>query len=345
MHKHQYIKTLDGWRALAVIAVILSHLKDSVLSPESRLFNIFSAGINGVDLFFAISGYLIASNLFKELDRDETVNFKRFYLKRFFRLMPASWCYLLVIFLMTPSLITVLPIEFISTLTFWRNYLIMDHSYTGQFWSLMVEEHFYFFLPFFLFSVREPKKILISIVGIGITVALWRKLGTMPSVVEAFPPIEYTMWNTFGRFDTLLYGVLLATIQRYFPKWDNVLRKIPIFAPIVALLCLFLVKIPFKPTFEAILYPLIIYSTICHSEGWFGRFLENPLFRFIGKISYSLYLWQQLFVAPFPRGPEWFRALGGEWHSIGVIFVVATISYYLIEDPFRKLGQKWSSHA
>ncbi len=341
--KAYYIKTLDGWRGIAVIAVILSHLKDSVLSPSSSLFPVFASGLNGVDLFFAISGFLIASNIFKELDRTDTIDFKKFYLKRFFRLMPAAWLYLLIIFLMSPVLIKVYDIEIISTLTFWRNYLILEDpnaSYTGQFWSLMIEEHFYLFLPLLLFTVRKPQKLLMAVILIGIAVAVWRKLGTMSGVVAIFPPIRFTMWYTFGRFDTLLYGVLLAILQRHYPQVTDKLKRISPYLPLMALIILFVLRVPFRPVLEALLYPLIFFSTINHEESYLSQILENRVLRYVGTISYSLYIWQQLFVHRFTGGPDWFKALGGEWHSVLIIFAVAALSYHLIEDPFRRLGTK-----
>lgn len=339
----KYIKTLDGWRALAVIFVTLSHLRDSIVAEGTYLYRFFSWGINGVDLFFALSGYLISIKLIAELEKNKTLNLKKFYVKRFFRLMPASWFYLLVVSgFMVLDFIHVYKYEILSTVTFWRNYLKIPseplHTYTGQFWSLSVEEHFYFFLPCFLLLIKDARKIIWSLIALGVAVTVWRKLGTVSVVINQFPFMQYDMWSTLGRFDALLYGVLLAYVQTYHSERISFFSKIPTELYMVLLFLIDYYPIPLKTTLEALVFPLLIFSTVANDKRPISRFLELRPLKYIGLISYSFYIWQQFFVAKMVEGPLLLQSVTGEWHSLVAIFLVSSLSYHLIETPLRKVG-------
>jgi len=341
---NKHIKTLDGWRAVAVAAVTLAHLSGSVLPKTSSLAPVFAWMINGVDLFFALSGYLISSKLIAELESSGKINFKLFYLRRVFRLIPAAYTYLSIIFLLSfAGYMAVNNLEFLSILTFWRNYLGPEAGgeYTGHFWSLTVEEHFYFFLPAFLFFLRKPKKIIFSTIALGVFVALWRKAGTIDHITNMFPYMKFTMWSTIGRFDALLYGVLLGYVHKYCLNITNILKKIH---PIIAMLLIFLVAyfpIPFRPVFEALLFPLLIFTTVSNDKSLVSNFLELRYMKYIGTISYSIYIWQGLFVYKMVNAPKLLQSITGEWHSLIFILLASMASYHIIENPVRKWGAGW----
>lgn len=344
---NQYIKSLDGWRAIAVILVIFSHMKEVLFIDGSLLFKISAWGLNGVDLFFAISGYLISKNLISELKISNTINLKKFYLKRVFRLMPVLWINLLVLYILTKlGWIVVSSDEFLSTLTFWRNYLSTASShYTGQMWSLSVEEHFYFFLPLFLYFIRKSKNVILFSLAIALTVTIWRKLGTMPVIIEQFPLIEFNMWATFGRFDSLLYGVILAFLDSFYSDKLTRLKKISPFVVVTILTIVYVLPIPLKPTFEAILFPLLIYSTISNEDNIISKILEYPFLTYIGKLSYSIYIWHMLFAYKMPSAPTLVQIIFGNWFSIIPIFLISAFSFRFIETPIRTWGysmiKKW----
>ena len=343
MESQKYIKTLDGWRAIAIIAVILSHLKETVSAPESPLFQIFAAGMHGVDLFFAISGYIISTKLFSELDAHRTLEFKSFYIRRFFRLIPATLTYITFLGLLAAAgFIKISLQEVLATLFFWRNYLEIDAHYTAQFWSLSVEEHFYLLFPSFLFFLKTKKKIAWGIILAAISVSLWRKLGTVPGWIEIAPWTRYTMMSTFGRLDGLLLGTLLAFIQRNFKNLTAQMAKIPPVFPLTALLLLLIFPAPFSPTLKALLFPLIIFSTISNEKRILSQFLEWNIMTFIGRISYSLYIWHALFVYKMASGPAWLQSLTGGWISLLPTFLVSYASYRYIETPLRLWGVRLS---
>jgi peptidoglycan/LPS O-acetylase OafA/YrhL len=139
-----YIPTLNGWRAIAVMLVIASHASVMMLNSGtpagSFAASIFSHAGIGVDVFFAISGYLICSLLLQEKSAAGTVDLPAFYTRRAFRILPALIGYLATIWTLREAglLPTVSAGELISSLSFVRNYF--DGSwYTGHFWSLAIE--------------------------------------------------------------------------------------------------------------------------------------------------------------------------------------------------------------
>lgn len=344
MRKQQYIKTLDGWRAFAIIAVILSHLKDSLYPPGSTLFNFFSYGPEGVSLFFAISGYIISVKLFSEFDETSSINLRAFYIRRFFRLMPASLLYIASLILFNNlDLIQVMPIEIWSTVFFWRNYVTMEATpLTAHFWSLSVEEHFYLFFPSFLLLLKTHKKIFGGIVLLGLWVTFWRKIGTIDSITGQLPFVKYTMHYTMGRLDGLLYGALIAYIQRYYKNFSHLLTSIPPLLPLILIILLFIVPIPLAPTWKALLFPILIFSTMTNENSLISRFLELKPMTFIGKISYSLYIWHPLFVYSNTFSNKWMQAITGGYISLIPVLLISYLSYSFVETPMRNLGVRLS---
>ncbi len=145
--KTAYIPTLDGWRAMAILGVMIYHGTTSWFYPygpcpsyESLL--VIQQGAKGVDIFFALSGFLICSRLLEERRKTGGINLKRFYFRRGFRILPPYYFYLAVLAAVTATgLIVVQPMEWWGCLLFFRNYLppLQTHGwYTGHFWSLSV---------------------------------------------------------------------------------------------------------------------------------------------------------------------------------------------------------------
>src|SRR5271168_4566722 len=156
-----------------------------VLFCHARLPGDFLAGVSpygalGVDLFFAISGFLITSRLIEERRIDGTISLKAFYVRRFFRIIPPAFAYLACAAVLGLALGWI-PMNFgqlAASACFYRNYYSMgvEHSwYTGHFWSLAVEEHFYLLWPALLVWAGVKRgRILAPALAFG--VAIWRGL-------------------------------------------------------------------------------------------------------------------------------------------------------------------------
>ena len=154
-HYNGYIPTLDGWRTIAILIVIFAHSSDSIKnvfgSIESNYFFEYMKilGLLGVKIFFGLSGFLITTKLISDEFKRGQISLKSFYIRRAFRILPASIVFLLTVAILSLSGIIQISLDrWLSTLFFFANYTSAESTwYLGHFWSLAVEEHFYFLWP------------------------------------------------------------------------------------------------------------------------------------------------------------------------------------------------------
>jgi len=338
--KQGYLPTLDGWRAIAILLVILYH--DYLYrfgSFSDRWFN--EHGLHGVDIFFAISGLLICSRLLEEEVSTGSISLKGFYIRRALRILPAAYFYLLtIISLRLNSIIPLTPKELLASALFYRNYSRFSDTpghinwYTGHFWSLAVEEHFYLILPGVLYFIPKRWRV-VSLGALTVMVCMWRLYR------QQTRPWEFLMQHTDTRLDALLFPAILAILLSR-PHLRSLFTRFAKYWWIPAFLFLGLLTTKFErltPLAETVLIPLTLSGTLLLPSGYFARFLESTPLRWLGRISYSLYLWQQLFFDGHFLG--YYQPLGFlqtfpfRWLAL---FIVATASYYLIEKPFIRLG-------
>ncbi len=209
----QYIPTLDGWRAVAIAMVLFCHVR----LPGNVLADVSPYGALGVDLFFAISGFLITSRLIDENRIEGGISLKAFYVRRFFRIIPPAFAYLACAAVLG-LVLGWIPMnlgQLAASACFYRNYYSMgvDHSwYTGHFWSLAVEEHFYLLWPALLvwFGVKRGR-LLAPALACG--VAIWRALDSHFAWVAMIAlPLKDSVARTDYRLDGLLWGCALAFV-------------------------------------------------------------------------------------------------------------------------------------
>jgi peptidoglycan/LPS O-acetylase OafA/YrhL len=345
-----YLPTLDGWRAVSIALVILHHSQVRCTVPllGVLLQSLSNVGEVGVELFFAISGLLICSRLLDEESKYGKISVKGFYLRRFFRILPAALFYLLVVASLAAfHLIPLVPQDWFGSLLFFRNYTMLLeylhhsplalHWYTGHFWSLSMEEHFYLVLPAVLVGFRRTRLWVLG--GLAVSVALWR------AVLAHLMHRDYQFnFRTDTHVDALLIPAMIALLlfpvlrndaaKRYLPA-----RSFPIF--VVLEIGLLATRVPFFLTWQAIVIPLLILSTVLHPNTIQGSILEFLPIRWIGWISYSLYLWQQLFFGTNLVGsPRGIALLREPPISFVALMLCATFSYYVVEKPFIRLGHK-----
>ncbi len=345
-----YLPTLDGWRALSISLVILHHSQIQteipIVGPLLKSFANF--GEVGVELFFAISGLLICSRLLDEESRFGQISLKGFYLRRVFRILPPAIFYLLVIATLAAfHVIPVSPVDWLASLFFFRNYLMVVeylrhspmplHWYTGHFWSLSMEEHFYLVLPAVLVVFKGTRRWIL--VGMAMSVGLWRVV-----LVHVMHHEYQFNFRTDTHVDALLIPAAIAlvlypltrkqTARKYIRAWS-----FPVF--LFTELLLLTNSVPCFFTLQAIVLPLLILSTVLHPNTVQGRILESRPLRWIGWISYSLYLWQQLFFGVnFVGSPPGLVLLRQSPVNLAVLLMCAAFSYYAIEKPFIRLGHK-----
>jgi peptidoglycan/LPS O-acetylase OafA/YrhL len=339
-----YLPTLDGWRTIAILSVMFCHDSVHHLGPVSTAW-LHEHGNLGVDVFFAISGILICSRLLTEEASQGFISSRNFYIRRAFRILPPAVFFLttLVILKATVQLPVQLP-EVFASLFFVRNYTFtFSHFqtiypfYTSHFWSLAVEEHFYFLLPSLL--VFAPKKWRVPLLLIlALAISLHR-----------IAPNSWLSFHTDMRLDALLVPAALAVLLRSplltNPRNRERLTQILRLWPLLVLALLIPVTYDLIPRTTgfliAWLMPLIILGTMLRPQSWFSYLLENPILRYVGRISYSLYLWQQLFlISHFGADTARLGVLQSSPLNWLMTFACALTSCYLIERPMIRLGHR-----
>jgi len=345
-----YIPTLDGWRAVAILAVIASHAGHSysAASGTESFFDRISSGTHGVNLFFAISGLLITSRLLEEWDTSGGISLKRFYTRRAFRILPPALLYLGVVALLGAlGLLPVIWSEFVAATLFYRNYLpvILGSNgagfFTSHYWSLGVEEHFYLFWPALLLLAGRKRALPVAI-AIAVLVAVWRHFEAWREIMlyNAIQPTYFARSDT--RIDSIMWGVVAALalarpeVRAYIERYLSTI----VYLALVALYGAIVYRYGTRPTYwEAMIVPVLVVGTVLRPRSVLSRVLENPVMRWIGRLSYSLYLWELFFVY-YPGVPTTL----GVWQTFPLnliaTVVCATASYYLVERPLIRVGHR-----
>jgi peptidoglycan/LPS O-acetylase OafA/YrhL len=339
--KTGYLPTLDGWRAIAILGVIFTHDTLHSFGPFSTGW-VFENGGSGVELFFAISGLLICWRLLEEEQLVGRISLRKFYLRRAFRILPPALAYLSVIGVL--AFVGVLHIgmrEWLGAALFFRNYTSLlgqigpDSYFTAHFWSLAVEEHFYLVLPALLVLTKNRWRVPI-LLGVALLVEAHRML-----VLET-KPWDYVLFHTDIRLDALMIPAVFAvlvqsrTTREKMKKW---LRAWPLLLIGAVILVTNWEGKFWETVLVVVLLPMTVLGTVLNPYQHLALVLEWAPLRYIGRISYSLYLWQQLFITGhfyairYPLG-----ILESTPLRFVAMFSMAIASYHLLERPLIKLG-------
>ena len=341
MREKSRFPVLDGWRAIAIGLVIWHHATTGFYASESAYYggSASQLGAFGVDTFFGLSGLLITLLLLQEQGRRGSIDLAGFYRRRIFRILPPCFTFLLVAGVL--GLISS-PLELASCVAFFRNYLPVSLGgfYTGHLWSLAVEEHFYLLWPALLVWLVSRNAGPQPVAYLSIFFGLWRILDAQTGATARWLGGVSPHFRSDLRADALLWGCFVAFLLAP-PEANEKLRK-NLSAPVIAVLaaaavtCVVVYSL-LSGLWLAMLIPIVITGTMLHPEWTVCRILELAPIRFVGRISYSLYLWQELFLTP-----GWMPKLGWvqqwPWNLAGT-FLAATASYYLIEKPCIQLGR------
>lgn len=350
MSSIKYRPEIDGLRAIAVISVIIYHLNENWLS----------GGFLGVDIFFVISGFLITGIIITEIQQN-SFSLKQFYTRRIKRIYPAFITVMALVSFIASAIFIYndfnklrktieLAIAFLSNfyLGLTQGYfdLSANENPALHIWSLAVEEQYYLIFPLILIlAYKKFRKIKVLFI---ITLILFFILLSTSFIPASFykevlhQPNIYYLSNL--RFPELLVGSLLAIYHNFSNKGQLSKQASNILAILSTLLlfsCLFLMNndIAFIPGVTLIL-PCIFTALIIHTTSQNNIVklcLSNKAIVFIGKISYSLYLYHWIFIALayYITGEKQINN-----QSIAIVTVLTIIfsvlSYYLIEQPIRK---------
>lgn len=335
------VKALDGVRAVAIAFVVIGHVAGAAFNIEANHFKL----ADGVSIFFVLSGFLITSLLLRELDTFGRLNLKQFYLRRIQRIFPAFYALLAVIGLLgLVKMVRFQPIELISAAAFLNNFVATRSWWLGHTWSLCIEEQFYLLWPLVI-AVGGRKlgiRFAFAIIALDpiIRIASYFKF---PALRDHLPIMLHT------RADTLMYGCIVALMIDE-PRFEAAMKSLSkIRFEVFACAFYFIVDpilnsryggayyLTVGYTLEGFSIATMLFWIISQPNASIVRILSKPPVVFVGVISYSLYLWQQPFLAPRNI------AFAGNFPINIVLAVAAAVaSYQFIERPFlnrRKVGE------
>ena len=363
MSSQRYIPTLDGWRAIAVMLVCCGHGFESVVGerhPVDGLWQLPMQGAAlGVRVFFGLSGFLITSRLLEEEQHLSRIDLPRFYWRRIFRILPAAYTYLALIgVLAIAGSVAIKPTSYAGAAFFFINYLHAGTRVTAHYWSLAVEEHFYLFWPVILVLAGRSQRLVVG-AALACAITFWRAVDFGLSLTMSFEAhYPRTLWEGMQRTDLcvdfLLWGSVVAVLQGN-QGW---MRRFNSFAGTIALASAtaiaLVIAIPpahqlkyavinalLRPAVAGIAIALLLVSGSLRPGSMVGRLLESPPLRWLGRLSYSLYLWQQLFLTPEVSSQGWLAFLQHAPFNIAAALGMALLSQQWVEKPLIRFGARW----
>jgi peptidoglycan/LPS O-acetylase OafA/YrhL len=340
-----HLPALDGMRAVAVFTVIAYHAGIGAVPGDL-----------GVSAFFVLSGFLITWLLLRERRATGRVSLRRFYLRRTLRIFPAYYVFLALSFMVDrvrhdpwPDGLAAAAVAYVV------NYYNALHGHPtttiAHAWSLGVEEQFYFIWPtiFLLLARREGAgkrlTLLPVVAGLVAVVLLWRSLLFLIGGVGT--AYVYNAFDT--RFDNLGMGCLLAICAER--PWFVVLARAAgrrAWLPLVTLGLLLWSRVGMSTayhyslgfTVDAVLIAVLVVQLLQLSQRVLWSWLEHPVVRYLGVISYPLYLYH---IWGIGAGHQ-LRFLPASLQLVVGVFAsiaLASGSYFVIERPFLALKRRF----
>ena len=352
--KRRYITGLDGIRAIAVIMVLAYHLK----------LALFKSGFLGVTVFFVLSGYLITGILISEVEEEGTIDLKNFWLRRIRRLVPAVMSMAVVIIFVSAVVNRIIFTkgckDFLASVLGFNNWwqIFNKVSYFEaagvpspftHCWSLAIETQFYLIYPLILLGIyklvksREEGRAKRGLLFAGVTLLL--ALISVILMIVLFDPQQdasRVYYGTDTRAFSLLFGALLAILWEYQMVPRRLSASVNMVLGSVSFAVLLVMTIAINGSsnfwyrggqfFGTILTVLMVYA-VSGRKTWLSRFLSNPVLKWIGDRSYSIYLWHYPIILLISKGikASWWITL----IEIVLSVVLAELSYRFIETPIR----------
>lgn len=326
----RHIPQLDGLRGVAILLVLVGHLVN-VWAPFPVVWRFSELANLGVVVFFVLSGYLITTLILEEKQKSGTIALGQFYFRRVLRLGPALAFFLAVAgFLAWNGYIEKIGLrEFLFCVFYLRNFYGTSVA-VGHLWSLSLEEQFYAIWPpvvrFF------GAGLLPFSLGVVALMSVCRGIALHLHLFDYDPAICYA--RPYFRMDSILIGCCLALYLRK-P------RKLPAFITGTRTWMVWLLLLLWSMgvrnvlpssyiTVQMLLSTWLLFKVVTAVK---FTWLASGILQFLGRISYSLYLWQQMvFEKQLVRSPSM---------AVAATFALAIASHYLVERPFLKIKEKY----
>jgi peptidoglycan/LPS O-acetylase OafA/YrhL len=334
--------SLDGLRAVSIIMVLVHHF---ILNYNPYFQSLVFIGPLGVDVFFVISGFLITTLCIKEKITTGDLSLKNFYIRRALRILPVAYLYIVVIAILNyffklqvGALSFISSALFIANLSYFRR-LQFDWS-LAHYWSLSVEEQFYLLFPVFikkrfqlyviillaiilLVPVLVYLQTIIAFLNKGVLSAALRYLVKFQGIAIGclFSVLLFKGYLNFGRFG--LVATLISIFMIFYLKFDP----------------FFTLQSCFINLFISIFVGVIIVNNISPKTNFVFKFLNLKALSFIGVLSYSIYIWQQLFLSNDTRFPLTKYPI-----NLLLLALVPVLSYFYYEKFFLKFKKRFAKN-
>lgn len=338
----RHLPALDGLRAVAAFAVVAYH---------GRYYLGYYPPVDGVTIFFVLSGFLITTLLLKEWDAAGRISLRSFYVRRSLRIFPAYYVFVLCSWAIdslrhdawSPSL-------GLAAVFYWVDYLNAFNGHeagrsVAHAWSLAIEEQFYLLWPpLFTLLMRRGESALRRALVLAVVIgSAWRALLTGAGADESY------LYNAFDtRFDNLAVGCLLATLVR--DDWFAALGRrlaAAALAPLVTIVLMAAVlrglgsgqRFAFGMVIYCLPIAVLLVQLLQLHPYLLWRWLDSAPMRFLGNLSYSIYLYHLRAL----RVGTWFGAFPTVVQlaiGVSVTIGVAAGSYFLVERPFLRIKDR-----
>jgi len=340
----KFREDIQGLRALAVLSVVIYHISPFHLP----------GGFIGVDIFFVISGYLIIGQIYKKI-LENRFAFKEFYVKRFKRLFPAYFATIAISSIF--AFIYFLPGEFqnytwslISSCLYISNFYFYTKS--GYFdtelqgspllhtWSLSVEEQFYALVPILLVVCYKffKKKSVLALILVAV-------ISFLLCIYFSRTDISFAFFSSVTRFWQFILGGLVSIYAHQLIKQKAMSEVVSIMSLVTLVACCFLMSHDDFPGIKAIIPTLATTLVLAFGKSSYYTYklLAIRPAKFFGDISYSLYLWHWPVIIFYILHFERDLTAIDKVVVFGVSTILGIVSYYFIEERFRKSADKKSN--
>lgn len=355
-----YRPELDVLRLVAFALVFLFHTCASIHGEMSQagpiqafLANLSMAGSYGVDIFFLLSAYLIATLLIRERDRSGTINIRAFYARRILRIWPLYFAFLAV----TLILSRFTPVQFpdsaiIPMMLFYGNFWIMFNGFispAGILWSVSVEEQFYLLSPVAMRFLSLRGLMVFSVILILAAIVARFVLAASATVKP-----DALWYCTLTRLDPIAIGILICVVLRGRAPAIPTIGRVALL--LTGALCLYAAAIWFHGADKdlslldsTLAYPVADVGAVAIFLSFLGAGIAWSPAIYLGQISYGLYVYH-LFVLDITKVglfhfmgvcPFWLRGIIG----LAITIALAAISYAWLEAPFLRLKARFSPDA
>lgn len=358
-----YRPELDALRFFAFLGVFIFHAAPRTMDfyiaagyphwLSSLLISIFGAGAYGVDLFFALSAYLITSLLLRERAAIGALDLRGFYVRRILRIWPLYLAFVAFAAITAKVLPgQVLPMRYVVGYSLLAGNWIyafygLPASFATPLWTVSIEEQFYLAWPLALrkATVRTMAAMALGLVVIANAWRVWLAISAAP--------VERIEYNTFTRLDPIAFGILIALFGHKLPSLTRLQRVVLLCGGVATWIAVFAFTVtgnaPTVTTWRMALgHPFTALASVAvllSALGSQNRFLRNPTLLYLGKISYGLYVLHEfahfcamrLVPASTPAGVGGQSVVG-----LALTIVLAAASYRWLESPFLRLKERFA---